>query len=46
MAIAARNTRRPQRQRQKGASLTEFVIVGPLAILITFLIIQAGMLYM
>lgn len=46
MAIAARNTRRPQRQCQRGASLTEFVIIGPLAILITFLIIQAGMLYM
>ena len=32
--------------RQRGASLTEFVIVAPVAILLTFGILQAGMLYM
>jgi TadE-like protein len=29
-----------------GASLTEFVIVGPIAILFTFVILQSGLLYM
>ncbi len=33
-------------RRHAGAALTEFLIVGPVAIFITFLIIQAGMLYM
>lgn len=30
----------------RGAALTEFVIVGPVAILLTFVLLQAGMLYM
>ncbi|WP_027016285.1 TadE/TadG family type IV pilus assembly protein [Comamonas composti] len=32
--------------RQKGAALTEFIIVGPIAILLTFVMLQAGLLYM
>lgn len=35
-----------QRDREKGASLTEFIIVGPIAILLTFVLLQAGLLYM
>lgn len=35
-----------QRGREKGASLTEFIIVGPIAILLTFVLLQAGLLYM
>lgn len=30
----------------RGSALTEFVIVGPVAILFTFVLVQAGMLYM
>ena len=35
-----------QRWRCSGSALTEFVIVGPVAILLTFVLLQAGMLYM
>ncbi|CAB5691604.1 TadE-like protein [Delftia tsuruhatensis] len=38
--------RRPHAARQRGASLTEFIIVGPIAILLTFVLLQAGLLYM
>jgi hypothetical protein len=34
------------RKLNRGASLTEFVIVGPIAILFTFVILQSGLLYM
>ena len=34
------------RRSQVGAAITEFLIVGPVAIFFTFLIIQSGMLYM
>lgn len=34
------------RIKNRGASLTEFVIVGPIAILLTFVILQSGLLYM
>ncbi|RZJ09694.1 MAG: pilus assembly protein [Haliea sp.] len=33
-------------RRMRGAAMTEFVIVGPVAILLTFVLLQAGMLYM
>jgi TadE-like protein len=35
-----------KRKRQSGASLTEFVIVTPIAILLVFGIIQTGLIYM
>jgi TadE-like protein len=34
------------RKKHKGASMTEFVIIGPVAILLTFVILQSGLLYM
>lgn len=41
-----RYAHRPRAAGQRGASLTEFVIVGPIAILLTFVLLQAGLLYM
>ena len=40
------DARRALPKHMAGASLTEFVIVGPIAILFTFVILQAGLLYM
>lgn len=34
-----------QQRRQRGAAMTEFVIVGPIAIMLTLVMIQAGLLY-
>lgn len=33
-------------RKTRGSALTEFVIVGPVAILLTFVLLQAGILYM
>ena len=46
--ICNRLGRQPSTTRaaHRGASLTEFLIVGPVAILMTFVILQSGLLYM
>ncbi len=40
------NFRASVARTSRGSALTEFVIVGPVAILFTFVLLQAGMLYM